>query len=79
MDMLYLIIGIVLLWWVAKSGLSPRHRHKKLTQYRIKDKFFQDRFYEQQFANEMLRQERSDEQYRITCSLAASSRERQNP
>ena len=56
-DMSFWILGIIFFVWVAKVGLSQRHRHKSLTQYRIKDSFFQDRFYQERFRNEKSRQD----------------------
>jgi|LakMenE18May11ns_1017448.scaffolds.fasta_scaffold9955590_4 hypothetical protein len=44
-DMAYYILGIILLGWVAKIGLSQRHRQQKLMRYRL----FQDRFHEDRF------------------------------
>jgi hypothetical protein len=56
-DMSFWILGIIFFVWVAKVGLSQRHRHNSLTQYRIKDSFFQDRFYEERLRNEKSHQD----------------------
>jgi hypothetical protein len=44
-EMAYYILGIIILWWVAKVGLSRRHRQQKIAKYRL----FQDRFDEDRF------------------------------
>jgi hypothetical protein len=40
-EMAYYILGAVILWWVAKVGLSQRHRHNRLTRHRVKNHFRQ--------------------------------------
>jgi hypothetical protein len=51
-DMAYYILGLILLWWVAKIGLSQRHRQQKLIKYRV----FQERFYQERLRSETDRQ-----------------------
>jgi hypothetical protein len=40
-DMAYYILGLIVLWWVAKNILSQRHRNKSLTTHRLRDAFRQ--------------------------------------
>jgi hypothetical protein len=51
-DMAYWILGTILLGWVAKTGLSRRHRQDTLVRHRL----FQERFYQERLRSERDRQ-----------------------